>query len=214
MKCPRCQRDSPLEDAQYCPRCGAPMTPAQDDSPAASHADVVEQQAATSEILRLISGSPNDWQAMFDAIVRAATTLCDAAWAAAFRFDGRLQTLIAHHNVTGRELEVLRREFPRRLTRDRATGRALADRRVVHVTDLQDDPDYASAPLRTAGFRSVLAVPILRDGEPIGVVGLWRRERRPFTDQQIALLQTFADQAAIAIENARLFDERKESVEQ
>src|SRR5262249_25503143 len=83
--------------------------------------------------------------------------------------------------------------------------------RVVHVTDLQDDPEYASAPLRTAGFRSVLAVPILHDGEPIGVLGLWRRERRPFTDQQIALLNTFADQAVVAIENARLFKELQSS---
>jgi GAF domain-containing protein len=169
--------------------------------------DALQQRTATGEILRVISRSPTDVQPVFDAIVRSATRLCDAAWGAAFRFDGRLQTVLAHHDVTASELEVLRREFPRPLTRDRATGRAIADRRVVHVADLQDDPEYASAPLRAVGFRTVLAVPMLRDGEPVGVLGLWRREMRPFTEKQIELVSTFADQAVIAIENVRLFTE-------
>jgi GAF domain-containing protein len=164
-------------------------------------------EAAISEILGVISSSPTDVQPVFDVIVQSATRLCDAAWGAAFRFDGRLQTFTASYNVTATELEVLRREFPRPLTRDRATGRAIVDRRVVHIPDLQEDPEFAGAPLRTVGFRSVLAVPMLRHGEPIGVLGLWRRKVQPFTDQQIALLQTFADQAVIAIENGHLFKE-------
>jgi len=112
--------------------------------------------------------------------------------------------------LTASELEVLRREFPRPLTRDRATGRAIADRRVVHVADLQEDPEFAGAPLRAVGFRSVLAVPMLRDGEPIGVLGLWRREVRPFTEKQITLVSIFADQAVIVIENVRLFTKLQE----
>src|SRR2546428_8661828 len=167
-------------------------------------------EAAISEILGVISSSPTDVQPVFDVIVQSATRLCDAAWGGAFRFDGRLQTFTASYNVTATELEVLRREFPRPLTRDRATGRAIVDRRVVHIPDLQEDPEFAGAPLRTVGFRSVLAVPMLRHGEPIGVLGLWRRKVQPFTDQQIALLKTFADQAVIAIENVRLFTELQE----
>src|SRR5437867_7222169 len=166
-----------------------------------------DQLAATASIPRTISRSSGDLQAVFDAVVQSATTLCDAAWGAAFRFDGRLQTLAAHHGVTAVEREVLHREFPRPVTRERATGRAIADRRVVHVADLQTDPEYAGAPLRAVGFRTVLAVPMLRDGEPIGVVGLWRREVRPFTEKQIELISTFADQAVVAIENVRLFND-------
>src|SRR5438445_78168 len=168
-------------------------------------------EAAISEILGVISSSPTDVQPVFDVIVQSATRLCDAAWGGAFRFDGRLQTFTASYNVTATELEVLRREFPRPLTRDRATGRAIVDRRVVHIPDLQEDPEFAGAPLRTVGFRSVLAVPMLRHGEPIGVLGLWRRKVQPFTDQQITLLKTFADQAVIAIENVRLFNELKDT---
>ena len=148
-----------------------------------------DQLAATASILRTISRSSGDLQAVFDAVVQSATTLCDAAWGAAFQFDGRLQTLAAHHGVTAVELEVLHREFPRPVTRERATGRAIADRRVVHVADLQTDPEYAGAPLRAVGFRTVLAVPMLRDGEPIGVVGLWRRDQNaePFSGSSASL---------------------------
>jgi len=172
--------------------------------------EALEQQTATGEILRVISRSPTDVQPVFDAIVQSATRLCDAAWGAAFRFDGRLQTFTAGYNVTASELEVLRREFPRPVTRERATGRAVADRRVVHIADIQEDPEYAGAPLRALGFRSVLAVPMLRDGEPIGVLGLWRREVRSFTEKQIDLVSTFAEQAVIAVENVRLFTELDE----
>jgi GAF domain-containing protein len=172
--------------------------------------DALQQRTATGEILRVISRSPTDVQPVFDAIVQSATRLCEAAWGAAFRFDGRLQTFAAGYNLGASELEVLHREFPRPLTRDRASGRAIADRRVVHVADLQEDPEYVGAPLRAVGFRTVLAVPMLRDGEPIGVLGLWRREARPFTEKQIELVSTFADQAVIAVENVRLFTELDE----
>jgi signal transduction histidine kinase/DNA-binding response OmpR family regulator len=167
----------------------------------------LEQQTATSEILRVISGSPTDVQPVFDAIVQSATRLCGAAFAAAFRYDGQQETFVAHHNMTGDELATMRRNFPQPATRGIATGRAILDRRIVHIPDIRDDREYTS-PLRQAlGFRTVLAVPILRDGEPIGALGLWRRDVEPFSDKQIELMTTFADQAVIAIENVRLFTE-------
>ena len=169
--------------------------------------ETLEQQTATAEILRVISSSPTDVQPVFDAIVQSATRLCDAAFGAAFRFDGELQTLTAHHNVTPDELEILHRRYPARATRGAATGRAIVDRRVVHIPDIRQDPEYTSPTRQALGFRTVLAVPMLREGEPIGGLGLWRRDVRPFSDNQIALVETFADQAVIAIENVRLFQE-------
>src|SRR5262245_57511421 len=176
--------------------------------------EALERQTATSEILRVIASSPNDVQPVFDAIAKSGTTLCDAAWGAVIRFDGQLLTLMAQHNMTASELELLSRTYPRTPTRGRATGRAIIDRRTVHVPDIREDPDYLSPFQQALGFRTVLAVPMLRDGEPIGVLALWRREVRQFTDQQIELVETFADQAVIAIENTRLFNETKESLEQ
>src|SRR5262245_24957644 len=169
--------------------------------------EALERQTATSEILRVIASSPNDVQPVFDAIAKSGTTLCDAAWGAVIRFDGQLLTLMAQHNMTPSELELLSRTYPRTPTRGRATGRAIIDRRTIHVADIREDPDYLSPFQQALGFRTVLAVPMLRDGEPIGVLALWRREVRQFTDQQIELVETFADQAVIAIENVRLFKE-------
>src|SRR5262245_26939916 len=176
-------------------------------------AESQEQHTATGEILRIISSFPNDVQPVFDAIAKSGTTLCDAAWGAVIRFDGQLLTLVAQHNMTPGELELLSRTYPRTPTRGRATGRAIIDRRTVHVPDIREDPDYLSPFQQALGFRTELAVPMLRDGEPIGVLALWRREVRQFTTQQIALVETFADQAVIAIENARLFNETKEALE-
>ncbi len=207
MKCPGCKQNN-SSGADFCRKCGAPVT----GGPSYAElqrtmTEALDQQTATSEIMRVISRSPTDVQPVFDAIVQSATRLCDATWAAAFRFDGERQTLTAQYKATASELEVLHREFPRPLTRDRATGRAIVDRRVVHIPDIQEDPEYAGAPLRAVGFRTVLAVPMLHDGEPIGVLGLWRREARSFTEKQIDLVSTFADQAVLAIENVRLFKE-------
>jgi GAF domain-containing protein/DNA-binding response OmpR family regulator len=167
----------------------------------------LEQQTATSEILRVISGSPTDVQPVFDAIVQSATRLCGAAFAAAFRYDGHQMTFTAHHNMTDAELAVMRPHFPQPATRGAATGRAMLDRRIVHIPDIREDPEYTSSLRGELGFRTILAVPILRDGEPIGALGLWRREVAPFSDKQIELMSTFADQAVIAIENVRLFTE-------
>ena len=168
--------------------------------------EALEQQTATSEILRVIASSPTDLQPVFDAIIGSANRLCEATFAALHRFDGQVVTFDAHHGMTESEVEESRRRFPQPLDREIAVGRAILDRRIAHIHDIQRDPEYRV----TAGqmsFRTVLAVPLLREGKAVGALGLWRREVQPFSDKQIALVETFADQAVIAIENVRLFQE-------
>src|SRR5499433_3065771 len=106
--------------------------------------EALEQQTATSEILGVISSSPTDVQPVFDAIAKSGTTLCDAAWGAVIRFDGQRLTLMAQHNMTPSELELVRGTYPRTPTRGRATGRAIIERRTVHVPDIREAPDYQS----------------------------------------------------------------------
>jgi GAF domain-containing protein len=174
--------------------------------------EALEQQTATSEVLQVISSSPTDVQPVFDAIVRSAARLCEATFAALHRFDGQMLSFEAHHGMTEPEVEESQRRFPHPPTRDTAVGRAILDRQIAHLHDIRNDPEYRV----TAGqmtFRTVLAVPLLKEGNPIGAMGLWRREVQPFTDSQIQLVKTFADQAVIAIENVRLFTETKEALE-
>jgi signal transduction histidine kinase/DNA-binding response OmpR family regulator/putative methionine-R-sulfoxide reductase with GAF domain len=165
------------------------------------------QQAATSDILRLIASSPTDVQPVFDAIATSAATLCEAQNGSVCRFDGRLIHLVAHYNYSPDELEAIRRAFPMPPSRVSAAGRAILTRAVAHVPDVATDPEYVNSSLLQSGLRTVLSVPMLQDGHPIGAITATRREVKPFSDTQIALLQTFADQAVIAIENARLFQE-------
>ena len=112
-------------------------------------------------------------------------------------------------NASQEEREAASRVFPAPPTRGISSGRAILERRIVHIHDVRDDPEYTAAPIQSAtlGYRTVLAVPLLRDGEPIGALVMWRREVRPFSQKQIDLMTTFADQAVIAIENVRLFTE-------
>jgi len=170
--------------------------------------EALEQQIATAGILRVISGSPTDVQPVFEAIVKSARTLCDAAFSGVFlRGDDGLMRMVASEGLTAKQHEIMQSGFPRRPGTDTVTGRAVFERRVVHVPDMAADDDYERAPGRLVGVRSILGVPMLRDGEAIGAIGVWRTEVAPFSDKQIALLTTFADQAVIAIHNVRLFTE-------
>jgi GAF domain-containing protein/CheY-like chemotaxis protein/HAMP domain-containing protein len=169
--------------------------------------ETLEQRTATGEILHVISSSPTDIQPVFDTIVRSAVRLCDGLYGTGHRFDGELLHLSAHHNCTPEVLDALQRAFPMRPNRQMMSGRAILTKAVVHVEDLMADPEYARHVGQAGGFRGALAVPMLREGSPIGAIVVIRGRPGPFSEAHIALLQTFADQAVIAIENVRLFQE-------
>ena len=171
----------------------------------------LEQRTATAEILSVISQSPTDVRPVFETIVRSAVRLCGGLYGTAHGFDGELVSLAAHHNCTPQVLEALQRAFPMPPDRRMMSGRAILTRAVVHVDDVLADPEYARDVGRAGGFRAVLAVPMLRDGNPIGAIVVIRGQPGPFSDSHIALLQTFADQAVIAVENVRLFTELQAS---
>src|SRR5262249_35240611 len=174
-----------------------------------AHAQVtetLEQQTATAEILRVISQSQTDVQPVFDTIVRSAVRLCDGLFSALNRFDGELIHPVARHNYTPEAVEEQQRMFPACPPLVLWVGRAILERAVVHIPDVELDPEYQQPALsRAIGFRSGLWVPMLREGTAIGVIGVARAEPGPFPDNEIELLKTFADQAVIAVENVRLF---------
>jgi two-component system, NtrC family, sensor kinase len=171
----------------------------------------LDRETATSEILRVISSSPTDVQPVFDAIARNAVALCGGIAAVVLRLDGEMLHVAGHHAVSPEGVERNEQAYPRRPGRDYPPGRALLDRSVVHVPDLQAASEFAASTARQRGAGSQLAVPLLHDGEAIGVIGLARDAVGPFSPQQIEVLQTFADQAVIAIENVRLFTELQTS---
>jgi signal transduction histidine kinase/putative methionine-R-sulfoxide reductase with GAF domain len=170
--------------------------------------EALEQQTATAEILRVISESPTDLQPVFDAIVRSAVRLCDGLFSQLCRFDGELIHAVAHHNFTPEGLREVERLFPARPTRELGMGRAILDREVVHIEDVTLDREYRHTGLvRAVGFRSGLWVPLMREGTPVGALAVTRAAAGPFSERHIRLLETFAAQAVIAIENVRLFQE-------
>ena len=174
----------------------------------------LEQQTATSEILRVMSQSPTDVQPVFDTIAESAARLCECLNGAIFRRDGDRLVLAADCGPI--PLGPIG-EFTLPLDRRNVPGRAIIDGQTVHVADLQAESDEfpeVSELARRTGIRAVLVVPLMREGVAIGTFGVRRAEAQPFSGRQVALLKTFADQAVIAIENVRLFNETKEALEQ
>ena len=176
--------------------------------------EALEQQTATSEILSVISSSPTDVQPVFDTIVKNAARLCEGLGCSVVRFDGELVHLVAQHNISAEGRDSMERMFPRPPTREFAMTRAVLDSTVIHIPDVRQDSEFRRDVVDAADVQALLAAPLLRDGRPIGAIGVNRSYPGPFTDNQIALLKTFADQAVIAIENVRLFQELKEALEQ
>ena len=171
-------------------------------------ADALEQQAATGDILRMISRAPGDLQSVMDAIAESAAKYCEADDALVSRVQGDTLAVASHFG----SIPLVTQSRSQPITRDTPTSRSVVDRQTVHVHDLQSaGAEYPLSKTRgiAAGLRTVLAAPLLRDDTAIGAILIRRREVRPFTDAQIRLLETFADQAVIAIENARLIQERE-----
>jgi len=171
-------------------------------------AEAAMQQTATSEMLRLISNSPI--QSVLDAVTEHAARLCDASNARIWRLEDNLLRLVASYGESSATMDG-REGLP--ADRDTVTGRAACDRRTIHIHDIAaEGSEYpvGSRLVKDEGWRTTLATPLLREGTPIGTILVRRMEARPFSDQQIGLLETFADQAVIAIESARLYNDLQE----
>ena len=171
----------------------------------------LEYQTAISEVLRVIAASPTEIEPVLDAISESALKLCGANFSAVYNYDGKMLDMTALKNFTPQATAEIQREYPRPLTRDGGySARSILDKKVIHVIDALNDPDIpeATRPLvASLGFRSGLWVPMLREGNAIGAFCVARPEAGAFDEKKIKLLQTFADQATIAIENVRLFTE-------
>jgi hypothetical protein len=176
--------------------------------------ELLQQQTATADVLKAISRSAFDLKTVLDALIQAAARLSEADHGTISRERDDAYQRIAAFGYPDEFKEYVR-TVPVIPERGRAVGRALLEGKIVHIPDVLADPEYTFIEGQKLGdFRTALTVPMLRDGRTIGVLGLTRREVRPFTDKQIELVTTFADQAAIAIENARLLNELRESLEQ
>jgi GAF domain-containing protein len=169
--------------------------------------EALQQQTATSEVLSIIRRSPADAQPVFDAIVQSAARLCNAIFSVVYIYDDDRLRVAATKNFTAEATsQIYERQELKRPDRSTVGGRTVLDRAIVHVPDVLEDPEYSREFALAGGWRAVLGVPLLRDGQSVGAITVGKREPTPFSDRQIQLLKTFADQALIAIENVRLFE--------
>jgi GAF domain-containing protein len=172
--------------------------------------EALEQQTATSEILGVIGTSPTDVEPVFEAIARSSVRVCGALSCAVFVVDGSVVNVAATHGVPTERVERFRAEFPQPLTSDFDAVRIIRERSLFHVADIERNPNATAQDVeyaRLGGYRTRLMVPMVRGQNAVGLIAVTREAPTPFSDQQVALLQTFADQAVIAIENVRLFKE-------
>ena len=168
----------------------------------------IEHQSATIDVLKAMSASPGDPQPVFDLITHRARELCNAYGVGLYGFDGELIHFISRSSPRGtpETAAAFARQFPMAPTRGGSYGRAILDRQIVHIRDIDADPELAQ-PVRDLGVKSILGVPLLRDGAVIGAIAMNAEEPGGFTDSQVALLQTFAEQAVIAITSAETYRE-------
>ncbi len=177
--------------------------------------EALERQTATAEILRVISNSPTDATPVFDAIAEHARVLCGALMGFTTRFDGELLHVIGYHGTSAQAEAAMRAAFPVKPSPGTLNGRCILERVPVQIPDLQLDPAYqVKNVVQAGGWRSGLAIPMIQGSKAIGVIGVGRAEPGEFPQKMVTLLQTFADQAVIAIENVRLFNETQEALEQ
>jgi signal transduction histidine kinase len=176
--------------------------------------EALEQQKAVAEVLDVVTQLQTDVQPVFEVIGRNAARLCDALFSCVYRYDGELVHLVATHNLPRAAVDIGRTLYPMRPDRSQLSGRAVLTRSVQRLEDAAADPEYAAHVAVAGGWRRLLAVPMLRDGEALGVIAVGWLEPGTIPQARIELLKTFADQAVIAIEKVRLFNETHEALEQ